>query len=229
MRDAFGFPDTCEALDDPPGLLAAGGDLSPARLIHAYKKGLFPWYSDGQPILWWTPDPRCVLDPTEFHFSRSLRKSAKRNFELACNTEFAKVMRACAETGDRKNGTWIDADMLEAYQILNQMGVAYSLEVRLDGALVGGLYGLQIGGIFFGESMFSLRPDTSKLALAALCHWGLQCGIVLIDCQLENPHLKSLGAKLLPRLDFEHVLGQNTVRNVILDPRKLPACTRDLV
>lgn len=229
MRDAFGFPDTSEALDDPPGLLAAGGDLSPARLIHAYKKGLFPWYSDGQPILWWTPNPRCVLDPVEFHFSRSLRKSAKKNLTFRCNTQFAEVMRACAETGDRKNGTWIDSDMLAAYQELNRMGVAHSIEVIFEGALVGGLYGLHIGGMFFGESMFSTYPDASKLALAALCVWSIASGIVLIDCQVENPHLLSLGAKLISRLDFEGVLGQNVARGIVLDPRQLPACTRDLV
>lgn len=229
MRDDFGFPSSGEALDDPPGLLAAGGDLSPARLVHAYRKGIFPWYSDGQPILWWTPDPRCVLDPTEFHFSRSLRKSAKKPFELRCNTCFSEVMRACAETGDRKHGTWIDANMLAAYQDLHRLGVAHSLELFFEGALVGGLYGLQLGGVFFGESMFSLQTDASKLALAALSIWSTASGIVLIDCQVENPHLLSLGAKLISRLDFERVLGQNTERDIVLDPRRLPACTRDLL
>ncbi|MFV0477759.1 MAG: leucyl/phenylalanyl-tRNA--protein transferase [Parahaliea sp.] len=204
------FPPTCEALDDPNGLLAIGGDLSPSRLLQAYRQGIFPWYNEYQPILWWSPEPRSVLLPDELHISRSLRKTLRKNhFYLGADTAFADVMNACAELRPHQEGTWISADMTRAYGKLFHLGHAHSIEVRSGkGELVGGLYGVSIGGAFFGESMFSRTNDASKVALVALVWLARQRGIGLIDCQIESEHLNSMGARNLSRLDFENRLAQ---------------------
>jgi leucyl/phenylalanyl-tRNA--protein transferase len=206
------FPPSGEALDFPNGLLAAGGDLSPARLLAAYRRGIFPWYEEPQPILWWTPNPRSVLFPDELHISRSLRKELRRDvFALAVDTAFPRVIAACAGSRRGAEATWIGQDMLAAYIDLHRQGYAHSIEV-LDpaGELVGGLYGVALGGVFFGESMFSHCTNASKVALVGLVDIMQRGGFGLIDCQVGNPHLTSLGARDLDRLDFEALLAQNT-------------------
>ncbi len=204
------FPPTSEALDYPSGLLAAGGLLTPQRLLAAYRRGIFPWYEEPQPVLWWTPDPRSVLFPAELHISRSLRKTLRRDrFHLSVDTRFRKVMLACAELRGDGLGTWIGEDMLDAYCELHRLGHAHSVEVCNEaGQLVGGLYGIHIGGVFFGESMFSRESDASKVATVALVDLLQRGGVKLIDCQVENDHLNSLGARNIPRLDFEALLDQ---------------------
>jgi len=204
------FPPTRDALEDPNGLLAIGGDLTPVRLLGAYRRGIFPWYEAPQPVLWWTPDPRSVLFPEELHVSRSLRRTLRKNtFHLAVDTQFSRVMRACAVTRRRGAGTWIDEAMIAAYCALHDLGCAHSVEI-LDGAgaLVGGLYGVSLGRVFFGESMFSRERDASKVALVALVDILRRGAFQLIDCQVENPHLNSLGARCISRLDFERRLAQ---------------------
>ena len=200
------FPPVETALSEPPGLLAAGGNLSPERLLVGYRRGIFPWYSPGQPILWWSPDPRCVLWPQEFKCTRSLAKTARnRGFELRTDTCFAEVMTACGDSALRAEGTWITPDMRHAYQQLYQRGHAHSVETWLDGHLVGGLYGVKLGRVFFGESMFSLERDASKFALLHLCQQTLRDAlgaITLIDCQMATPHLLSLGARNMARSEF---------------------------
>lgn len=206
------FPPTVEALDFPNGLLAAGGDLTPARLLAAYRRGIFPWYEEPQPILWWTPNPRSVLFPDELHVARSLRKELRRDaFCLGVDTAFPRVMAACAGARRGAQGSWIGPDMLAAFTGLHRLGYAHSIEV-LDaaGELVGGLYGVALGGVFFGESMFSHRANASKVALVGLVDIMRRGGFGLIDCQVGNPHLASLGARDLDRLDFEALLAQNT-------------------
>jgi leucyl/phenylalanyl-tRNA--protein transferase len=198
------FPPLERALDDPNGLLAAGGDLSPRRLISAYRQGIFPWYSEGQPILWWSPDPRMVLNVSDFRMSRSLRKIVRqRRFKICCNTAFNKVVEACSaipRTG--QYGTWITPAMIDAYTDLHHVGYARSIEAWRDGQLVGGLYGLTLGRVFFGESMFAYETDASKVALVGLIHL-LRCqNVVLIDCQQETAHLARFGAKPIPRHSF---------------------------
>ena len=193
------FPDVEWALDEPNGLLAMGGDLSPERLLYAYRHGIFPWFSSGQPILWWSPNPRMVLIPSELKVSRSLRRTLKRSaFEIRINTAFRDVMRACAEPRVGQDGTWIVPQMLSAYAGLNELGHAHSVEAWCEDALVGGLYGVAMGQVFFGESMFTRAPDASKVALHALCALGFE----LIDCQLPTAHLSRLGARLMARDDF---------------------------
>jgi len=209
------FPPVASALDDPPGLLAAGGDLSTERLLAAYRCGIFPWYSDDQPILWWSPDPRCILWPQEFKCSRSLAKALRNDgFTFSHNTAFEEVMRACADTRLRPEGSWIHDDMVRAYVALHQQGYAHSLEVWRDGALAGGLYGVQLGGIFFGESMFSRVTDASKVALYYLCegfgHRAPPQPISLIDCQMPTRHLLSLGAKAIARAEYLALLRRFT-------------------
>jgi leucyl/phenylalanyl-tRNA--protein transferase len=204
------FPPSAEALDYPNGLLAVGGELTPARLVAAYRRGIFPWYEEPQPVLWWTPDPRSVLFPAELHISRSLRKTLRRDeFCLAVDERFNPVMRECAQLRGDGLGTWIDDDMIKAYSTLHAMGHAHSVEV-LDttGALVGGLYGVAQGQVFFGESMFSRASDASKVALVALVNILRRGGFRLIDCQVESDHLNSLGAHNINRLDFERHLDQ---------------------
>ena len=210
--DPEAFPAAEEALDEPPGLVAAGGDLRPERLIAAYRRGLFPWYSPGQPILWWCPDPREVLFPSEFRRSRSLAKRERNaGFEVTENQDFAAVIDSCAAPRVRDGGgTWITPEMRAAYLELHRRGIAHSVEVRLAGALVGGLYGIRIGRVFFGESMFSREPDASKVALSSLVRRSDESGIELIDCQMHTRHLASLGSRPLPRAEFLQHLAELT-------------------
>ncbi|MBT6276494.1 MAG: leucyl/phenylalanyl-tRNA--protein transferase [Chromatiales bacterium] len=197
------FPPTRHALVEPNGLLAAGGDLSPARLLAAYERGIFPWYSEGDPLLWWTPNPRSVLFPGELRVTRSLRKRIRsEKFSIRINTSFEQVMRACAAPRGGETGTWIDKAMVDAYSRLHEIGVALSVESWVGEQLVGGLYGVSLGKVFFGESMFARQADASKVALAHLCTLGYQ----LVDCQLHNPHLESLGARMIERDKFEGLL-----------------------
>ena len=207
------FPPPEHALDDPPGLLAAGGDLSSARLLAAYERGIFPWYSEGQPVLWWSPDPRAVLFPQEFRLTRSLAKTLRNaGFELRVNQDFQAVLDGCAAPRARSPGTWLLPDMRAAYLRLHQLGYAHSIETWLDGSLVGGLYGVRLGGVFFGESMFSRKRDASKAALARLVAISLRQGIALIDCQLPSSHLESLGSRIIPRPQFQTLLLQHARR-----------------
>jgi len=197
------FPPADRALREPNGLLAAGGDLSIPRLLNAYRHGISPWFNPGEPILWWSPDPRMVLVPNEFKVSHSLRKTLGRKiFEVRFDTAFEAVMRACAAPRDGQAGSWIHEDMIAAYCALHELGYAHSVESWHNNQLVGGLYGVAIGRMFYGESMFSRVSDASKVALA---HLALQLGrwhFGLIDCQLNTPHLASLGAREIPRIDF---------------------------
>lgn len=197
------FPPAASALDEPDGLLCAGGDLSTARLIAAYRRGIFPWYSEGQPILWWSPDPRTVLIPAEFKVSRSLAKSLRnRGFETTVDRAFDAVMAGCADRRLRPEGTWISPDMQAAYRRLHELGHAHSIETWLEGRLVGGLYGVSLGRVVFGESMFSLERDASKVALKRLVDVALARRVELIDCQVASLHLESLGARAIPRSEF---------------------------
>ncbi|NJD33119.1 MAG: leucyl/phenylalanyl-tRNA--protein transferase [Gammaproteobacteria bacterium] len=203
------FPPVSEALREPDGLLCAGGDLSVPRLLAAYRRGVFPWFSQGQPILWWCPDPRAVLFPREFKVSRSLAKTLRnRGFETTFDRSFAAVMRLCADSDLRPEGTWITPQMLAAYQDLHAAGYAHSVETWLDGRLVGGLYGIALGRVFFGESMFSLERDASKVALKALVDAAVARDAQLIDCQVSSSHLASLGARDIPRSDFVTLLDE---------------------
>lgn len=205
------FPPLDQALDEPEGLLAAGGDLSPTRLLAAYRRGIFPWYSAGQPVLWWSPDPREVLLPDEFKCSRSLAKTLRnRGFEVTFDRDFAAVVAACAARRDHSTGTWITPEMHAAYCDLHAHGRAHSVEVRLSGALVGGLYGVLMGRVFFGESMFSRERDASKAALARLVERGIVAGLQLIDCQLPTAHLRSLGSRPMPRQEFSRRVAELT-------------------
>ncbi len=197
------FPPVSQALKNPNGLLAAGGDLAPARLLDAYRHGIFPWFGEGDPILWWSPDPRMVLFPGEFKLSKSLRKTLRRGaYQLRTDTAFEQVMRACAAPRDGQDGTWIQGEMVQAYCELHRMGYAHSVEVWMDSELIGGLYGIGIGKMFYGESMFSRRADASKIALAHLCAQLQRWGFGMIDCQMNTAHLASLGAREIPRQAF---------------------------
>jgi leucyl/phenylalanyl-tRNA--protein transferase len=197
------FPPLRTALRDPNGLLSVGGDLSPARLLAAYERGIFPWYSAGQPILWWSPDPRMVLIPEEFKVSRSLGKSIRnRGYRTSFDRAFGAVMQRCGDGALRPEGTWISPDMVAAYTTLHELGYAHSVETWCNGELVGGLYGVALGRMFFGESMFSTQTDASKVALHALVARLLEHGYGLIDCQMATAHLASLGGRTLPRRDF---------------------------
>lgn len=205
------FPPTSEAFTTPNGLLAWGGDLQPERLLNAYRRGIFPWYGDDQPILWWSPAPRCVLDPRQAYMSRRTRRRYNSGcFRLSLNRAFGDVVAACAEpraTPDGADeGTWITREMAAAYGLLHEAGHAHSLEVWQGDELAGGIYGLAIGAVFFGESMFSRSSDASKIALLALCRLLIRQGFELMDCQVANPHLERMGAKLIPRDDFENRL-----------------------
>jgi len=204
------FPPLERALDEPAGLLAAGGDLSPARLLAAYERGIFPWYSPGQPVLWWSPDPRAVLFPREFRCTRSLAQSRRnRGYESLIDRDFNATIEGCSEPRTNSLETWITPEMRSAYLQLHRGGHAHSFETYLDSRLVGGLYGVRLGGIFFGESMFSRERDASKVALASLVDWCLAEGIVLIDCQLPSRHLQSLGSRLIPRAQFQRLLREH--------------------
>ncbi|CAG1016071.1 Leucyl/phenylalanyl-tRNA--protein transferase [Burkholderiaceae bacterium] len=209
------LPDTRLALppgSDAPGLLAAGGELTPERLREAYSKGVFPWYSDGQPVLWWSPDPRMVLMTDEFKLSRSLRKTVAKfirtpGCELRIDSAFERVITACAATPrDGQDGTWILPEMVDAYRHWHQLGSVHSFETWIGGELAGGLYGVSLGRMFFGESMFSHRTDASKIALAALVCFCRDHGVAMIDCQQRTGHLASMGARELPRTEFERRL-----------------------
>jgi leucyl/phenylalanyl-tRNA--protein transferase len=201
------FPPLEQALDEPSGLLAAGGDLSNERLLAAYRRGIFPWYSPGQPVLWWSPDPRTVLFPAEFRLHRSLAKTMRnRGLQITVNADFEAVIDACAAPRARSPGTWITAEMRAAYVGLHQLGFAHSIEVREAGELIGGLYGVRLGGVFFGESMFSRARDGSKVALAQLVRLTALNDIALIDCQMPSAHLLSLGARSIARGQFERLL-----------------------
>jgi leucyl/phenylalanyl-tRNA--protein transferase len=203
------FPPVETALTDPDGLLCAGGDLSPARLLEAYRRGIFPWFSEGQPILWWSPDPRTVLYPAEFKVSRSLAKTIRnRGFEVTADRAFAEVMAQCADERLRPEGTWISPQMRAAYQRLHELGLAHSYETWDGDRLAGGLYGVALGSVFFGESMFSLERDASKVALAALVRAMIERNGRLIDCQVASAHLESLGARSIPRRQFVHELAE---------------------
>jgi leucyl/phenylalanyl-tRNA---protein transferase len=207
------FPDVQSALRYPDGLLAAGGDLSPARLLYAYRHGIFPWYSEGQPILWWSPDPRTVLFPGQVHISRSLRRCLRQSrFIASFDTAFTDVMSACAERRPNQDETWtwITSAMQDAYKDLHRLGHAHSLEIVMDGVLVGGLYGVVLGGVFFGESMFSRRDDASKIALACLAAQLSAWGFKLIDCQVHSEHLMRLGSVSIPRMEFLRLLDLYT-------------------
>lgn len=198
------FPDPRLALRDPEGLLAAGGDLSPARLLAAYRHGIFPWYQAGQPILWWSPDPRAVLFPAAFHLARRLRRRLRRlDWQVSVDQDFGGVIEACATT---REDTWLTPQMRAAYRQLAALGHAHSVEVSQQGRLLGGLYGVALGQVFFAESMFSLEKDASKLALLKLCRLCGARGIQLVDCQMPTPHLLSLGVRCLPRQRFLDLL-----------------------
>ena len=197
------FPAVTQALRSPNGLLAAGGDLTTVRLLEAYRHGIFPWFSEGEPILWWSPDPRMVLFPEEFKVSHSLRKTLRNSLhEVRFDSRFEQVMRACAAPREGANGTWIHEEMIAAYCELHRLGYAHSVETWMDGELVGGLYGMALGRMFYGESMFSQRSNASKIALAHLTAQLKRWNFGMIDCQMNTPHLASLGAREIPRNEF---------------------------
>ncbi|WP_213991960.1 leucyl/phenylalanyl-tRNA--protein transferase [Sodalis sp. dw_96] len=201
------FPAPTSALHEPNGLLAFGGDLSPERLLIAYQQGIFPWYSPGDVILWWSPDPRAVLFPEEFHASRSLKRVMQRcPYRITLNHAFGEVMAACAERG--LEGTWIGPEVEIAYQRLHDLGQAHSIEIWEGDTLVGGMYGVAQGALFCGESMFSRRDNASKIALLTFCRFFRQQGGKLIDCQVLNSHTASLGARDIPRRDYLALLSQ---------------------
>ena len=204
------FPPVNRALHNPNGLLAAGGELSPQRLLTAYRQGIFPWFNPGEPILWWSPNPRCVIHPNEIHISKSLRKTIRRSdYTVTLDKAFTKVMQACAEPRSYQQGTWISPRMIAAYTALHYQGTAHSVEVWEGENLVGGLYGLSIGSLFFGESMFSRQANASKIAFSFLCVQLHKWGFNLIDCQVHNEHLESLGAKLIGRDEFSALLAKH--------------------
>lgn len=201
------FPDIEQAAAEPEGLLAAGGDLSRERLLHAYCHGIFPWYEDGQPILWWSPDPRCVLLPEKLHIARRLRRFLRQSpFDVSFNESFDEVVAGCAGNRLGQQGTWITAEMSEAYRALHRDGWAHSVEIWNGRALVGGLYGVAIGAAFFGESMFSRETNASKTAMLALCRQLTANNFRLFDCQVVSPHLLTLGAEVVTRAEFRSML-----------------------
>jgi leucyl/phenylalanyl-tRNA---protein transferase len=204
------FPDPASALSWPNGLLAAGGDLSPERLLAAYRLGIFPWYESGQPILWWSPDPRAVIFPRELHVSRRLRRFlAKAPFEGSFDREFAAVLRGCARAEDPGVGTWITPEMFAAYARLHALGHAHSVETWAGDELVGGLYGVAVGKAFFAESMFSRRTNASKAAMIFLVHELCARGFLVMDCQLPSRHLATMGAREIPRREFLELVARS--------------------
>ncbi len=207
LRGNAPFPPISKALASPNGLLCAGGELTPQRILEAYSRGIFPWFSEGDPILWWSPDPRMVLFPEELKVSRSLRKAVARGiYETRWDTSFRDVMEACAAPRDAQGGTWIVPEMVEAYVKLHEMGHAHSVESWHEGELVGGLYGIAMGRVFFGESMFSRATDASKVALVKLVERVGGAGCRLIDCQQATGHLASLGAREIARTAFAQLV-----------------------
>ncbi|MFU8821677.1 MAG: leucyl/phenylalanyl-tRNA--protein transferase [Gammaproteobacteria bacterium] len=204
------FPDPRSALSWPNGLLATGGDLSPERLLAAYRLGIFPWYEAGQPILWWCPDPRAVIFPRELHVARRLRRFlARQPFEASFDREFVTVMRGCARDDDPDTGTWITPEMMSAYVRLHALGHAHSVEIWAEDALVGGLYGVALGRAFFAESMFSRRPNASKAAMIFLAESLRARDFLVMDCQLPSRHLATMGAREIPRRDFLELLSRS--------------------
>jgi len=204
------FPPVSKALKSPNGLLCAGGDLTPERIVEAYSNGIFPWFSEGDPILWWSPDPRMVLFPGELKVSRSLRKAVARGtFDTRFDTAFRDVMEACAAPREGQGGTWIVPEMIDAYTRLHERGFAHSVESWRDGELVGGLYGVALGHVFFGESMFTREPDASKVALVKLVERLGAGGYRVIDCQQATAHLASLGAREIPRKAFAQLVRES--------------------
>ena len=221
----YRFPPVNQALTQPNGLLALGGDLNCERLIQAYRNGIFPWFSQGEPIMWWSPDPRTVLTPKGFHLSRSLAKFIRKTKLLVTlNQSFDQVINQCASITRDDAGTWITDDMIEAYKRLHQNGQAHSVEVWDDNTLVGGLYGVGIGQVFCGESMFHTQTNASKLAFYCLAKLMEPLPFALIDCQMHTPHLESLGARNIPREQFIPVLKKNQSQAIPTDfwqPRAL--------
>ena len=203
------FPPVSRALTEPNGLLAAGGELTPERLVDAYRQGIFPWYSQDQPLLWWSPDPRMVLFPAELRLTRSLKKRLRRrDYEIRADTCFGRVMRACAGPRRGQEGTWITEEMVTAYCALHAQGLAHSVETWMNGELAGGLYGIALGRMFYGESMFARATDASKLALAHLVRQIERWGFGMIDCQMKTPHLAAFGAREIPRREFMRKLQE---------------------
>lgn len=203
------FPDPNTALEDPDGLLAAGGNLEPKTLLSAYYQGIFPWYSQGDPLLWWSPSVRCLIKPEELHISKSLKKMIRqKDFTISFDQSFEAVITACSRA-DTDQETWIDQEMIDAYSELHQLGHAHSVEVWRDNKLIGGAYGVAIGAVFCGESMFSRQPSSSKIALAYLSKYLINLGFNWIDCQLGTDHLLSMGAQLLSRNKFLQLLQNN--------------------
>ncbi|MDP9012551.1 MAG: leucyl/phenylalanyl-tRNA--protein transferase [Pseudomonadota bacterium] len=219
------FPPLDQALRDPPGLLAAGGDLNPTRLLAAYERGVFPWYSAQQPILWWSPDPRMVLFPGEFNISRSLRKTLRNGpYETRVDQAFGETIRECA--APRRSGpeTWLNPDMIGAYEELFALGFGHSIETYHGTRLVGGLYGIRLGSIFFGESMFSREKDASKVAMARLVDECRARDIHVIDCQVASSHLTSLGAREISRSEFVGLLRRHARRVPGVRWTEMPPC-----
>jgi len=224
LDDDTSFPPLERALKRPNGLLAAGGDLSPERLLSAYRSGIFPWYGEGDPILWWSPDPRMVLFPAEFRLGRSLRKTLRKAmFTVTADTAFAEVIEACRQPRKDQPGTWITDDMKRAYCVLHELGYAHSVETRLDDQLVGGLYGVALGRAFFGESMFSRATDASKVALATLVPQLERWGFGMIDCQMRTPLLAAFGAREIPRGEFARRLAELVNYAAVPAPWRLEA------
>jgi len=217
-QDKIGFPDPNLAESD--GLIAFGGDLSPKRILSAYSQGIFPWYSPGEPILWWSPDPRFVLFPHKLHISKSLSKLIqKETYQVTMDQAFSSVIRECASVREENNtGTWITSNMIQAYIRLYEMGFAHSVEVWMDGTLAGGLYGISLGRMFSGESMFFRKSNASKIALVALVNFVHSYQFDFIDCQVYTTHLKSLGAENIPRNEFLQLL-HTTLKNQHLQGR----------
>lgn len=214
------FPDPRLAEEEPDGLLAAHGDLNPQRLVNAYRQGIFPWYSDDQPILWWSPDPRTVIFPQDIHVSRSLRKHLRKGLHtITFDQDFEAVIKLCAAPREGQ-GTWLLPEMIAAYIELHRLGHAHSIEVWKDDQLVGGLYGIAIGSAFFGESMFSADTDGSKIAIVCLAERSSDWGLKLIDCQVYNPHLETLGAIEIPREEFLSII-KTTSQDSFVDTNTL--------
>lgn len=215
----YEFPPPHLALDEPNGLLAAGGDLSPKRVLAAYRQGIFPWFNPGEPILWWSPSPRTVIYPTQLHISRSLRKTLRQKlYRVTLDLVFGQVMRACAQPRVGAQGTWISPEIIAAYTELHRQGFAHSVEVWRGEELVGGLYGIALGRMFFGESMFSRADNASKVGFAHLVRQLIDWEFQLIDCQVANDHLFSLGAVEIPRDSFQQMLLDFTQRPALPGP-----------
>ena len=219
IKTARDFPSVESALDEPNGLLCSGGNLDPQTILTAYSRGIFPWYSDGQPVLWWSPNPRMVLFPENFKLAKSLAKTIRSGkFEVRFNTAFADVIAACAEPRSPPGGTWILPAMQAAYRKLHDIGFAHSAEAWCDGQLAGGLYGIALGRVFYGESMFARVTDASKVAFAAIVEKLQRDGFALIDCQQETRHLASFGARPIPRKQFTQRLQELITLNADHSP-----------